>query len=68
MKKIQIKILAIEVFLAKKKFVKILGNITVKQCQINRIISVIKHIPGHGFATSDSHYKTPKVDLSYEGN
>jgi len=60
------KIIGNRSFSSKKEIVKILGNITVKQCQINRIISVIKHIPGHGFATSDSHYKTPKVDLSYK--
>ena len=26
--------------------------------------SVIKHIPGHGASTLDSHLKTPRVNLS----
>ena len=29
------------------------------------IVAVIKHIPGHGCAVSDSHFKTPKVNLNY---
>jgi beta-N-acetylhexosaminidase len=44
--------------------VKILGQITVKHCHKNKVISVIKHIPGHGCAISDSHYKMPKVNTS----
>ena len=51
-------------FSNKKKIVKKLGQITVKQCYVNKVISVIKHIPGHGCAVSDSHYKQPKVNLS----
>jgi beta-N-acetylhexosaminidase len=47
-----------------KKIVKELGKITIKQCHINKILSVIKHIPGHGCAVSDSHYKMPKIRLS----
>ena len=46
--------------------VKILGQITVNHCHKNKIISVIKHIPGHGCSISDSHYKMPKVNLDYE--
>jgi len=42
--------------------VKILGQITVQQCHKNKVISVIKHIPGHGCAITDSHFKMPKVD------
>ena len=59
------KIIGNRSFSNKKEIVKKLGSITVKQCQINKIISVIKHIPGHGFATTDSHHETTKVDLSY---
>ncbi len=51
-------------FSKNKKIVKKLGKITVEQCHQNKIISVIKHIPGHGFATSDSHFKLPKINLS----
>jgi beta-N-acetylhexosaminidase len=51
-------------FSNKKEIVKRLGKITINQCHNNKIISVIKHIPGHGCARSDSHYKTPKVNLS----
>ena len=51
-------------FSNKKKIIKILGQITVKQCNKNKIISVIKHIPGHGCAIFDSHFKMPKVNWS----
>jgi beta-N-acetylhexosaminidase len=51
-------------FSIKKNIVKKLGKITVEQCHANKIISVIKHIPGHGCATVDSHFKIPKVNLS----
>ncbi len=47
-----------------KKIVKILGDITVRECRKNKVISVIKHIPGHGCATKDSHISLPKVNLS----
>jgi len=43
--------------------VKKLGQLCVKQYELNRIATVIKHIPGHGCSTSDSHLKTPKVKL-----
>ena len=46
------------------KIVKTLGQITVRHCHKNKIISVIKHIPGHGCAISDSHLKMPKVSKS----
>ena len=46
--------------------VKTLGQITVNHCHKNKIISVIKHIPGHGCSISDSHYQLPKVNLDYE--
>ena len=54
-----------EVF-QKKKIIKELGKITINQCHNKKIISVIKHIPGHGCATSDSHFKIPKVDYSFK--
>jgi beta-N-acetylhexosaminidase len=51
-------------FSNKKEIVKKLGKITVEQCHSNKIISVIKHIPGHGCAISDSHIIMPKVNLN----
>ena len=53
-------------FSIKKEIVKKLGAITVSQCHINGIVAVIKHIPGHGCSTLDSHFKMPKVNLSYK--
>ena len=47
-----------------REIVKKLGKITVEQCRAHKIISVIKHIPGHGCASADSHFKIPKVNLS----
>ena len=51
-------------FSNKRDIVKRLGKITINQCHTNKIISVVKHIPGHGCAKTDSHYKMPKVNLS----
>ncbi len=51
-------------FSKNKKTVKILGNVTVKECQSQKIITVIKHIPGHGCTTKDSHLSMPRVNLS----
>ena len=53
-------------FSSKKEIVKKFGKITVNQCQSNKIICVVKHIPGHGCAVLDSHFKMPKVNLSYK--
>ena len=33
-----------------------------------KIISVIKHIPGHGCSTTDSHFKLPIVNLNKNSN
>ena len=60
------KIIGNRSFSNKAKVVKELGNITVNQCNNNKIISVIKHIPGHGCGTSDSHFTIPKVNLDYQ--
>jgi beta-N-acetylhexosaminidase len=51
-------------FSNKKEIVKKLGKITVTQCHANKILSVVKHVPGHGCSISDSHLKMPKVNLS----
>ncbi len=50
-------------FSKKKDIVKQLGKITVKECHEQKIITVIKHIPGHGCSSKDSHVTLPKVNL-----
>ena len=47
-----------------KKIVNELGKYTVSILNKNKIGSVIKHIPGHGSTSSDSHKVLPKVTLS----
>ena len=51
-------------FSKKKEIVKHLGKITVKECHAQKILTVIKHIPGHGCSTKDSHLILPKVNLN----
>ena len=46
--------------------VKLLGQTCVQQYKFNKIATVVKHIPGHGCATLDSHLKMPKVNLNYK--
>jgi len=58
------KVIGSRSFSNKKEIVKKLGKITVNQCHKNKIITVAKHIPGHGCAISDSHFTMPKVNLS----
>jgi|TARA_B100001063_G_scaffold222385_1_gene228799 beta-N-acetylhexosaminidase len=58
------KIIGTRSFSDKKDVVKILGDITVRECHKHKIVSVIKHIPGHGCATKDSHKYLPRVSLS----
>jgi beta-N-acetylhexosaminidase len=60
------KVIGFRSFSSEKKTIKELGKITVNQCQSSKIITVMKHIPGHGCAKLDSHHKTPKVKLSYK--
>ena len=47
-----------------KDIVNDLGKVTTRVCHINKIATVIKHIPGHGCSTIDSHQKMPKVNLN----
>ena len=49
-----------------KKIVKELGKFTIKQLNKKNIGTIIKHIPGHGCATLDSHYKMPIVSLNVD--
>ncbi len=46
-----------------KKIVKEMGNHTIKYLHSNKLAGIIKHIPGHGSAKSDSHKKMPIVSL-----
>jgi len=47
-----------------KDIVRNLGKITISECHANNIVTVVKHIPGHGCSTIDSHKKMPKVNLN----
>jgi beta-N-acetylhexosaminidase len=58
------KIIGNRAFSNKKKIVKILGEVTVKECHSHKVISVIKHIPGHGCSAKDSHIGMPRIKLS----
>jgi len=49
-----------------KLIVQKLGKITVEQCNIHKIATVAKHIPGHGSSISDSHLTTPRVNLDQD--
>lgn len=49
-----------------KKIVKLLGQLTIKNLHSKKIAGVIKHIPGHGAATTDSHKKMPIVSLDFK--
>ena len=46
------------------KIVKKLGEITIKKCHTQNIATVIKHIPGHGCTSVDSHLSMPKVKFN----
>ena len=58
------KIIGNRSFSRRKEIVKKLGNVTINSCHKNKIITVIKHIPGHGGTTQDSHLIMPKINLS----
>ena len=52
-------------FSNKPKIVSKIGNFCIKNFHKNNIITVMKHIPGHGLARVDSHKKTPNVYAKY---
>ena len=60
------KIIGNRSFSKNKHIVKKLGIITVKHYHSKKIATVIKHIPGHGRAISDSHKKMPKITSSLQ--
>jgi beta-N-acetylhexosaminidase len=51
-------------FSNRKEIVKTFGKITINECLAQNILTVIKHIPGHGCSTKDSHLTLPVVSLS----
>lgn len=53
-------------FSADPHIVSELGAIAIQALQEGGIIPVMKHIPGHGAATCDSHEALPVVSLSYK--
>jgi beta-N-acetylhexosaminidase len=52
-------------FSNKSKLVSKIGDICIKNFHKNKICTIIKHIPGHGFAKVDSHKSTPTVKVKY---
>ena len=60
------KIIGNRSFSSDPNVVKKLGQICVKQYELNKLATAIKHLPGHGCASLDSHLKTPKVKLDYK--
>tara|TARA_Y100000590_G_C15739875_1_gene1019870 strand:- start:1302 stop:2249 length:948 start_codon:yes stop_codon:yes gene_type:complete len=48
-------------FSTNSKEVSYLGKICIELYKANKIATVMKHIPGHGWSKSDSHYKTPII-------
>ncbi len=58
------KIIGNRSFSNNKEIVKLFGKITVNECSKQKIVSVIKHIPGHGCSNIDSHINMPKVNLN----
>ncbi len=51
-------------FSSNPRKVKTIGELFIKKFHKNRIGTVIKHIPGHGLAKTDSHFATPVVKKS----
>ncbi len=49
------------IYSSKFKTIKSMSNICINTYKSNKISTIIKHIPGHGLAKSDSHKKLPIV-------
>ena len=43
------------------KLVKKIGTLFIEKFHTNKILTVMKHIPGHGLAKNDSHFLTPLI-------
>ncbi len=50
----------------KVKIIRLLGKFCINKYNENKISTVMKHIPGHGCANSDSHLKLPVVKKNLE--
>ncbi len=48
------------------KIIKTLGNLCIRSYKKNKIGTVIKHIPGHGSGSTDSHKTLPIVRKNYK--
>ncbi len=59
------KIISNRAFSSNTQIIKDLGNLCIKTYNKHKISTVIKHIPGHGLSTSDSHLKLPIINKSY---
>ena len=46
------------------KIIRELGRLCIQFYKVNKIATVMKHIPGHGSANLDSHFYLPKVNNS----
>ncbi len=55
------KIIGDRSYSSNKKTLSKIGNISIARFHENRIGTVIKHLPGHGLATADSHIKLPII-------
>ena len=55
------KIIGDRAYSSNPKKVSLIGNAIIKRFRMNGIQTIIKHIPGHGLAKSDSHYKMPII-------
>ena len=51
---------------ANKKNISKIGNICIEKFHYNKIATIIKHIPGHGLAKSDSHKKLPIINKNLD--
>ena len=61
------KIIGDRAFSSNLKIVNKIGDLVIEKFHYNKIGTVIKHIPGHGLAKSDSHIRTPYIykNLNY---
>ncbi len=65
-KKVTHKIIGDRSFSSDPICVKNLGKKCIELYSLNKIGTVMKHIPGHGSANADSHKKMPIINLSFQ--